>query len=65
LSQEIVGLLQVKNRATGASIVARIVDQCSNGGLDLDYETVFKKIDTNGQGYQMGHLNVDYQFVAC
>nr|CAB3490171.1 unnamed protein product [Digitaria exilis] len=43
----------------------KIVDQCSNGGLDLDYETVFKKIDTNGQGYQMGHLNVDYQFVAC
>nr|CAA57674.1 defence-related protein [Zea mays] len=57
--------IRVKNRATGASIVARIVDQCSNGGLDLDYETVFKKIDTNGQGYQMGHLNVDYQFVAC
>ncbi|CAD6253364.1 unnamed protein product [Miscanthus lutarioriparius] len=57
--------IRVTNRATGASIVARIVDQCSNGGLDLDYETVFKKIDTDGQGYQMGHLNVNYQFVAC
>ncbi|KAJ1276082.1 hypothetical protein BS78_05G187000 [Paspalum vaginatum] len=57
--------IKVTNRGTGASIVARIVDQCANGGLDLDYETVFKKIDTNGQGYQMGHLNVDYQFVAC
>ena len=44
--------------------MARIVDQCSNGGLDLDFETVFKKIDTNGQGYQMGHLNVDYQFIS-
>ena len=42
----------------------RIVDQCSNGGLDLDFEMVFKKIDTNGQGYQMGHLNVDYQFIS-
>jgi len=57
--------IRVTNRATGAAITARIVDQCSNGGLDLDYETVFKKIDTNGQGYQMGHLNVNYQFVAC
>jgi hypothetical protein len=58
-------LVQVTNPATGASTVARIVDKCSNGGLDLDFETVFKKIDTNGQGYQMGHLNVDYQFVNC
>ncbi|TVU03085.1 hypothetical protein EJB05_27591 [Eragrostis curvula] len=57
--------IKVTNRATGASIVARIVDQCSNGGLDLDYETVFKKIDTNGQGFQKGHLNVNYQFVSC
>ncbi|GJN04478.1 hypothetical protein PR202_gb13037 [Eleusine coracana subsp. coracana] len=57
--------IRVRNRATGASIVARIVDQCSNGGLDLDYETVFKKIDTDRQGYQMGHLKVDYQFVSC
>ncbi|CAO2142197.1 unnamed protein product [Urochloa humidicola] len=57
--------IRVTNRGTGASITARIVDQCSNGGLDLDFETVFKKIDTNGLGYQMGHLDVDYQFVGC
>ncbi|WP_375617411.1 hypothetical protein [Bartonella sp. AC330YNZD] len=57
--------LLVTNTATGASITVRIVDQCSNGSLDLDYDTAFKPIDTNGQGYQMGHLNVDYQFVAC
>lgn len=57
--------IKVTNRATGASTMARIVDQCSNGGLDLDFETVFKKIDTNRQGYQMGYLNVDYQFVSC
>ncbi|TVU03086.1 hypothetical protein EJB05_27592 [Eragrostis curvula] len=57
--------IRVTNRGTGASTVARIVDQCSNGGLDLDFETVFKKIDTNGLGFQMGHLNVDYQFVNC
>ncbi|KAL6841611.1 hypothetical protein ACP4OV_028550 [Aristida adscensionis] len=57
--------IRVTNRGTGASIVARIVDQCSNGGLDLDFETVFKKIDTDNRGYQMGHLNVDYEFVGC
>ena len=56
---------QVTNTATGASLTVRIVDQCSNGGLDLDFETVFKKIDTDGHGYQMGHLDVDYQFVGC
>ena len=53
------------NTATGASITARIVDQCSNGGLDLDYDTVFSKIDTNGAGYNAGHLTVNYQFVNC
>nr|AGT17287.1 hypothetical protein SHCRBa_160_O06_R_40 [Saccharum hybrid cultivar R570] len=57
--------IRVTNRGTGASTTARIVDQCSNGGLDLDFETVFKKIDTDGRGYQMGHLDVYYQFVAC
>lgn len=47
--------------------VAAVLRAWAAGGwrLELDYETVFKKIDTNGQGYQMGHLNVDYQFVAC
>ncbi|PWS22333.1 hypothetical protein DKP78_18930, partial [Enterococcus faecium] len=29
--------IQVKKRGTGATIIARIVDQCRNGGLDLDY----------------------------
>ncbi|XBI50393.1 hypothetical protein VPH35_113804 [Triticum aestivum] len=42
-----------------------IVDQCSNGGLDLDHDTVFSKIDTNGLGMQEGHLTVNYQFVDC
>ena len=57
--------LRVTNPATGAQITARIVDQCANGGLDLDWDTVFTKIDTNGVGYQQGHLNVNYQFVDC
>ncbi|KAL5204618.1 hypothetical protein ABZP36_009489 [Zizania latifolia] len=57
--------IQVTNTATGAQITARIVDQCANGGLDLDWDTVFTKIDTDGQGYQKGHLIVDYQFVDC
>uniref|UniRef100_A0A0E0MGR8 Barwin domain-containing protein n=1 Tax=Oryza punctata TaxID=4537 RepID=A0A0E0MGR8_ORYPU len=57
--------LLVTNRATGAQITARIVDKCANGGLDLDWDTVFSKIDTDGQGFQRGHLTVDYSFVNC
>lgn len=40
------------------------MDQCSNGGLDLDV-AMFNQIDTDGFGYQQGHLIVDYQFVDC
>jgi hypothetical protein len=54
----------VTNEWTGAQTTVRIVDQCSNGGLDLDVG-VFQKLDTNGQGYAKGHLMVNYQFVNC
>ncbi|KAL6659801.1 hypothetical protein ACP70R_000105 [Stipagrostis hirtigluma subsp. patula] len=54
----------VTNTATGAQTVARVVDQCSNGGLDLDV-SVFQQIDTDGGGMAHGHLVVDYQFVDC
>ncbi|CAD6257145.1 unnamed protein product [Miscanthus lutarioriparius] len=56
--------LQVTNRATGSSTVARVVDQSDNGGLDLDI-SVFQQIDTDGGGMANGHLSVDYQFVDC
>eukprot|EP00268_Persea_americana_P007822 TRINITY_DN12994_c0_g1_i3.p1 TRINITY_DN12994_c0_g1~~TRINITY_DN12994_c0_g1_i3.p1 ORF type:complete len:144 (+),score=14.23 TRINITY_DN12994_c0_g1_i3:29-460(+) len=56
--------LRVTNTGTGAQTTVRIVDQCSNGGLDLE-EGVFKQIDTNGKGYQQGHLIVNYAFVNC
>ncbi|KAE8814055.1 pathogenesis-related protein precursor [Hordeum vulgare] len=56
--------LQVTNRATGARTVARVVDQCDNGGLDLDV-AVFRRIDTDGGGVANGHLVVDYEFVGC
>ncbi|KAI5398332.1 pathogenesis-related protein PR-4 [Lathyrus oleraceus] len=56
--------LRVTNTATGAQVTVRIVDQCSNGGLDLDVN-VFNQIDTNGAGYQAGHLTVNYVFVNC
>ncbi|XP_074294797.1 pathogenesis-related protein PR-4 [Silene latifolia] len=56
--------LRVTNIATGAATTVRIVDQCSNGGLDLDVN-VFNQLDTNGQGVQQGHLQVNYQFVGC
>ena len=56
--------LQVTNRATGTRTVARVVDQCDNGGLDLDV-AVFWQIDTDGGGIPNGHLVVDYDFVGC
>ncbi|KAF7080687.1 hypothetical protein CFC21_084722 [Triticum aestivum] len=56
--------LQVTNGATGARTVARVVDQCGNGGLDLD-AAVFQQIDTDGGGAANGHLVVDYEFVGC
>ncbi|GLJ07180.1 hypothetical protein SUGI_0060540 [Cryptomeria japonica] len=56
--------LRVTNRETGSQATVRIVDQCSNGGLDLDIN-VFMQLDTNGQGNARGHLMVDYQFVDC
>lgn len=57
-------MLQVTNTATGVQTTVRIVDQCGNGGLDLDWE-VFSQIDTDGSGYENGHLMVDYEFVDC
>uniref|UniRef100_U5HK42 Papaya barwin-like protein n=1 Tax=Carica papaya TaxID=3649 RepID=U5HK42_CARPA len=56
--------LRVTNTKTRAETTVRIVDQCSNGGLDLDW-SVFKKLDTDGSGYLRGHLIVNYQFVNC
>ncbi|KAF2287718.1 hypothetical protein GH714_002437 [Hevea brasiliensis] len=56
--------LSVTNTGTGAKTTVRIVDQCSNGGLDLDVN-VFRQLDTDGKGYERGHLTVNYQFVNC
>ncbi|XP_044477605.1 pathogenesis-related protein PR-4-like [Mangifera indica] len=56
--------LRVTNSRTGAQAIVRIVDQCSNGGLDLD-AAVFNQLDTDGRGYAQGHLIVNYQFVNC
>ncbi|VFQ66291.1 unnamed protein product [Cuscuta campestris] len=56
--------LSVTNTATGTQATVRIVDQCSNGGLDLDVN-VFNQLDTNGDGVRQGHLTVNYSFVNC
>ncbi|KAI6692630.1 hypothetical protein NL676_020340 [Syzygium grande] len=55
---------QVTNTGTGAQATVRIIDQCSNGGLDLE-TGVFQMLDTDGSGYAQGHLIVDYQFITC
>ncbi|CAN0903384.1 unnamed protein product [Linum grandiflorum] len=59
--------IKVKNERTGAHTIARIVDECTKpeGGLDLDDQTVFNKIDTDGNGYHLGHMKVSYEFVNC
>ncbi|KAK3418371.1 hypothetical protein EUGRSUZ_H04328, partial [Eucalyptus grandis] len=51
--------LRVTNTRTGAQATVRIIDQCSNGGLDLD-AGVFQKLDTDGSGNAQGHLIVNY-----
>lgn len=56
---------QLRNVRTGATITARIVDRCSNAGLDLDYSTVFQRLDTDGVGWQQGSMDVGYSFVDC
>ncbi|WP_438794039.1 hypothetical protein [Salmonella sp. NW1113] len=55
--------LRVTNTETRDQQIVRIVDQCSNGGLDLDVN-VFKKLDTNGNGIARGHMIVNYEFVG-
>lgn len=57
-------ILKVTNMGTGAQETVRIIDQCSNGGLDLDVN-VFNQIDTDGRGYAQGDLIVNYDFVDC
>ncbi|KAK4278995.1 hypothetical protein QN277_016761 [Acacia crassicarpa] len=56
--------LRITNSRTNAQQTVRIVDQCSNGGLDLDVG-VFQRFDTDGNGNAQGHLIVDYDFVDC
>lgn len=56
--------VQVTNTETGAQQTVRIVDQCSNGGLDLDVG-VFQSLDTDGNGNANGFLTVNYDFVNC
>ncbi|GAB4813917.1 hypothetical protein N2152v2_000963 [Parachlorella kessleri] len=57
--------LRVTNKRTGHAEVVRIVDMCGNGALDLDYDITFKSLDTDGQGYNDGHMMVDVETTAC
>ncbi|KAE8724869.1 Sodium Bile acid symporter family isoform 1 [Hibiscus syriacus] len=59
--------LKVTNTDTKDSVTVRIMDTCGGEveALVLDYETAFKPIDTDGKGYEAGHLTVDYEFVEC
>jgi len=54
----------VTNTKTGDQQIARIIDQCNNGGLDLDVG-VFQRLDSDRSGNAQGHLIVNYAFVDC
>ncbi|KAG4397534.1 hypothetical protein GLYMA_10G162751v4 [Glycine max] len=54
----------VTNTRTGDQQIARIVDQCTNGGFNLDV-SVFQRLDSDGNGNAQGHLIVHYEFVDC
>ncbi|KAL2994209.1 hypothetical protein AAZX31_10G153500 [Glycine max] len=56
--------LMVTNTRTGDQQIARIVDQCTNGGFNLDV-SVFQRLDSDGNGNAQGHLIVHYEFVDC
>ncbi|XVE89894.1 hypothetical protein DITRI_Ditri20bG0032100 [Diplodiscus trichospermus] len=57
--------LKVTNTKTKDEEIVRIVDTCGAGGLVLDLETAFRPLDSDGSGYNRGHLIVDYEFVDC
>ncbi|DAZ95389.1 TPA: hypothetical protein N0F65_001047 [Lagenidium giganteum] len=55
--------LKITNTRTGASTIVKVVDQ---GGSVFDLsQQAFNAIDTDGNGYNMGHMNIDYVKVAC
>ncbi|KAK8271847.1 hypothetical protein V6Z11_D11G290600 [Gossypium hirsutum] len=56
--------LRVRSTRTGAQEIVRILDRCSNGGLDLDVG-VFNRLNTNGVGHDQGHFTIRYDFVDC
>lgn len=61
--------LKITNARTGASVIARAVDNggCSDAdgtGLDLD-PCAFNAIDTDGQGLRDGNMRVNVQEVTC
>ncbi|KAK9041996.1 hypothetical protein V6N11_017079 [Hibiscus sabdariffa] len=57
--------LKVTNTGTKDEVIVRIVDRCGSGALELDMDTAFRPIDSDGQGYAAGFLTVDYQVVQC
>ena len=59
--------MQVTNIGIGAQATVRIIDQCSNGGLDLDVG-VFRKLDTGDSTSPGGRVlckEVDHGLSIC
>jgi hypothetical protein len=56
--------LLITNPSTGQSVKVRVMDQCGNGGLDMD-PVAFNAIDGDNNGYLDGHMRTEIQFVSC
>ncbi|CAI8603330.1 unnamed protein product [Vicia faba] len=56
--------LKVTNTKSGDEEIVRIIDQYHNEGLDLEV-SVFRRLDSDGNGDAQGHLIINYDFVDC
>ncbi|CAN1271670.1 unnamed protein product, partial [Linum perenne] len=68
IGEEICGkCLRITNRRTWDYTTVRIVDQCrlKYRKIEVDYETVFKPLDTDGYARKIGQMWVEFHFVSC
>ncbi|CAN1765441.1 Putative ribonuclease H protein At1g65750 [Linum perenne] len=58
---------RITNRRTWDYTTVRIVDQCrlKYRKIEVDYETVFKPLDTDGYARKIGQMWVEFHFVSC
>ncbi|KAL4856088.1 Pathogenesis-related protein PR-4B [Chlorella vulgaris] len=58
-------LLRMTNASGGMRLIVRVVDSCGNNGMDLDQQSAFNPLDTDGSGYLQGYMNLTLELVEC